>query len=72
MLAWGGWIDPAIHLVEVATGRERHVLQGDKGRILALTFSGDARMLVSGSEDTTALVFWSGRFAGSVERLVFR
>jgi len=57
MLAWGGWIDPAIHLVEVATGRERHVLRGHKGRILSLTFSADARMLVSGSEDTTALVW---------------
>src|SRR5262249_9341424 len=57
MLAWGGWIDPAVHLVEVATGQERHLLRGHKGRILSLTFSADARTLVSGSEDTTALVW---------------
>jgi hypothetical protein len=57
MLAWGGWNDPGIHLVEVVTGRERHVLRGHKGRILSLTFSADARMLISGSEDTTALVW---------------
>ena len=57
MLAWGGWGDPSIHFVEVATGRERHALRGHKGRILSLTFSADARMLVSGSEDTTAPVW---------------
>jgi RNA polymerase sigma factor (sigma-70 family) len=66
MLAWGGWTDPRIHLVEVVTGRERHVFRGHKGRILSLTISADARRLVSGSADTTALVWdLSGRLGES-------
>jgi RNA polymerase sigma factor (sigma-70 family) len=63
-LAWGGWRDPTIHLVEIATGQDRHRLVGHQGRVLSLTFAADGRRLVSGDEDTTALV-WD--LAGSLE-----
>ena len=57
MLAWGGWNDPRIHLIEVATGKERHTLAGTSGRVLNLSFSPDGQKLLSGSEDTTATVW---------------
>ena len=57
ILAWGGWQDPTVHLVEVATGGEHHRLLGHKGRITSLTFSGDGQALVSGGQDTTAMVW---------------
>ncbi len=57
MLAWGGWRDPTIHLVELGTGRERGTLVGHNGRVVSLAFSADGKTLVSGSEDTTALVW---------------
>jgi WD40 repeat protein len=57
MLAWVGWNEPAIHLLEVATGKERLKLDGHKGRVHSLAFSADGRTLVSGSADTTALVW---------------
>jgi RNA polymerase sigma factor (sigma-70 family) len=69
MLAWGGWRDPTIHLVEVASGRERHQLTGHKGRVYSLAFSGDGRLLVSGNEDTTALVWdLTGKGKGPLRR----
>jgi hypothetical protein len=54
--AWAGF-ERVIHLVEVATGKERLRLDGHKGRIASLAFSTDGRKLVSGSDDTTALVW---------------
>jgi hypothetical protein len=57
ILAWSGSRRPAIHLLELATGKERLVLDGHKGRVTSLVFSADGRTLVSGSEDTTALVW---------------
>jgi hypothetical protein len=57
VLAWSGWRQPAIHLLELATGRERHRFDGHKGRVTSLAFSADGRMIISGSEDTTALVW---------------
>jgi RNA polymerase sigma factor (sigma-70 family) len=57
VLAWGGWRDPTIHLVELASGKERHRLKGHKGRLTSLAFSADGRVLISGSEDTTGLVW---------------
>jgi hypothetical protein len=56
-LAWSGHRDPAIHLLEVATGRERGRLTGHRGRVETLTYSADGKVLISGSEDTTALVW---------------
>jgi WD40 repeat protein len=58
MLAWSGsFIDPTIHLLEVASGRERRRLAGHRGRITALAFSADGRRLLSGSSDTTEVVW---------------
>jgi RNA polymerase sigma factor (sigma-70 family) len=58
MLAWSGWWnDPTVHLVEVATGKDRRRFAGHTGRVLSLQFSADGTMLVSGSADTTALVW---------------
>jgi RNA polymerase sigma factor (sigma-70 family) len=56
-LVWCGWGDSVLHLVETATGRERHRLLGHKGDSQALAFSADGKVLVSGSGDTTALVW---------------
>ncbi|HTU16807.1 MAG TPA: sigma-70 family RNA polymerase sigma factor [Gemmataceae bacterium] len=56
-LAWINWIENAISLVEIATGRERHRFVGCTGRIFSLAFSVDGKMLISGSDDTTALVW---------------
>jgi RNA polymerase sigma factor (sigma-70 family) len=57
MLAWSGWQQPRIHLLELATGKERHHFDGHKARVTSLTFSSDGRTLISGSEDTTAIVW---------------
>jgi WD40 repeat protein len=56
-LAWAGWNEPTVHLVEVATGQERHRFVGQTGRVLALSFTADGTMLISGSADTTAIVW---------------
>jgi WD40 repeat protein len=63
-LAWGGKRDATLHLVELATGRERASFHGHRGPVLSLAFSADGRTLVSGSADTTALVWdLAGRLA---------
>jgi RNA polymerase sigma factor (sigma-70 family) len=63
-LAWGGKRDATLHLVELATGRERASFHGHRGQVLSLAFSADGRTLVSGSADTTALVWdLAGRLA---------
>jgi hypothetical protein len=56
-LAWGGWTDPTVHLVEVASGKDRRRFVGHRGRIIALTFSADGGLLLSGGLDTTAVVW---------------
>jgi RNA polymerase sigma factor (sigma-70 family) len=56
-LAWSGIDDPSVRLVEIASGKERHVFAGHVGRVKSLTYSADGSKLISGSEDTTALVW---------------
>jgi WD40 repeat protein len=56
-LAWSGWRQDAIHLLELATGKERIRFDGHRGGVAALAFTADGRTLVSGSADTTALVW---------------
>jgi RNA polymerase sigma factor (sigma-70 family) len=56
-LAWCGSQSPVIHVLELATGNERLRLDGHHGRVTSLVFSADGRTLVSGSDDTTALVW---------------
>jgi hypothetical protein len=65
-LAWAGWNQPTVHLVEVATGRERHRFVGHTGRVLSLSFTADGTLLISGGADTTALVWdLTGRLRGT-------
>jgi RNA polymerase sigma factor (sigma-70 family) len=56
-VAWGGKADPLVHLLDVATGNERHAFEGHSGGITLLTFSADGKKLVSGSTDCTLLVW---------------
>jgi WD40 repeat protein len=49
--------DPTIRLFDLSTGRERRRLTGHEGAVLALAFSADGRRLISGSADTTAIVW---------------
>ncbi len=57
MLAWGATGDAVVHLAEVATGRERRRLDGHRGFVSSLAFSANGERLISGSMDTTALVW---------------
>jgi RNA polymerase sigma factor (sigma-70 family) len=61
VLAWSGYNDPTIRFVEVAGGRERCRLLGHFGFVRTLTFSADGNLLLSGSGDTTALIWDLGR-----------
>ncbi len=56
-LAWAGWQEGTVYVGEVATGRERHHFTGHRGRVASLAFSADGTLLLSGGEDTTALVW---------------
>ncbi len=56
-LAWGGPRDSLVRLGEVATGQERHRFEGHRGRVESVAFSADGRFLISGADDTTALVW---------------
>jgi RNA polymerase sigma factor (sigma-70 family) len=56
-LAWCGWLDSTIHLMEVASGQERRKLAGHGGAVEALAFSREGQLLISGSTDSTALVW---------------
>ena len=56
-LAWGGWRDGTVYLGEIATGKERRRFVGHTGRIISLAFAADGQTLISGAEDTTALVW---------------
>jgi RNA polymerase sigma factor (sigma-70 family) len=47
----------SVTLWEVATGQVRRRLAGHEGDVNSLAFAGDGRTLVSGSTDTTALVW---------------
>jgi RNA polymerase sigma factor (sigma-70 family) len=66
-LAWATYRDPALRLLEVASGKERHVLDGHLGEPDSVAFSADGTTLVSGGTDTTALVWdLTGRQSGAV------
>ena len=47
----------SVHLWELSTGLERRVFPGHREPVCSLAFSPDGRFLISGSEDTTALVW---------------
>jgi WD40 repeat protein len=46
-----------IRVVEVLTGREAYRIEGFRGRVQSLAFMPDGRRLVSGMDDSTALVW---------------
>jgi WD40 repeat protein len=56
-LARTNWNNSAVTLGEIATGRVRHRFAPYTGHIFSLAFSTDGKMLISGSDDTTALVW---------------
>jgi len=56
-LAWAGPKDGVVRLTELATGKERRRLVGQHGHVNSLAFSADGKVLVSGGDDTTCLVW---------------
>ena len=52
-----GDTDGAVILYDAATGRQLRRLPGHRGRICSLVFSADGKTLLSGSADTTALLW---------------
>jgi RNA polymerase sigma factor (sigma-70 family) len=56
-LAAGDWGGGTVRFWEMATGAEFQQLAGHKGRVMGMVFSHDAKLLLTGHEDTTALVW---------------
>jgi RNA polymerase sigma factor (sigma-70 family) len=54
--------DPVIHLWDVVTGEEVGKLPGHEGGVVSLAFTADGERLISGSLDTTALVWNVGKY----------
>jgi hypothetical protein len=57
VIASGGY-DKTVRLSDVQTGKMIRVLEGHSGPVIALTYSRDGKMIVTGSEDATAKI-WS-------------
>lgn len=58
ILAWtNSSNDSTIHFVDVASRKEIHQIKGHRGTVKCLSFSADGKLLASGSEDTTGLVW---------------
>jgi WD40 repeat protein len=58
----------SICLWEAATGQERHRFQGHEAGITSIAFARDGQLLISGSHDTTALVWDSTGFTTDERR----
>ncbi len=56
-VAWGGRHEGSAWLGEIASGAARHRLVGHGDRVQSLSWSADGSILVTGSDDTTALVW---------------
>jgi WD40 repeat protein len=63
-----GDVNCSIRLLDVATGHISSTLKGHVGQILSLAFSDDGRRLISGSADTTALIWDVPRIASENDR----
>jgi WD40 repeat protein len=59
----GGTLDTAIHLWEIATGKELQRLEGHQEEVWSIAFTRDGRTLASGSADGTALLWEVQRLA---------
>jgi WD40 repeat protein len=55
-LASGGE-DRLVRLWELSSGKEVHHLKGHQGSVSSLAFTDDGHFLVSGTRDTTALLW---------------
>jgi WD40 repeat protein len=66
------WVDSTndsrIHFYEIEKRKEAHCLVGHRGRVTSLAFSADGMRLLSGSEDTTALVWDVPRIVKNLNR----
>jgi WD40 repeat protein len=60
--------DNSIRLWDVATGRELSPLRGHHGVVQSLAFFPDGKRLLSGSSDTTALVWELSTVQGRQDR----
>jgi hypothetical protein len=56
-LASADWTGGTVHLWEVATGQEFQQFVGHQGRAFNMAFSADGTLLLTGNDDTTALVW---------------
>jgi RNA polymerase sigma factor (sigma-70 family) len=56
-LAWGGYADGTVRLVELSTGRLRQQFVGHRGQVSWLAFSAAGDRLLTCSADTTALLW---------------
>src|SRR5262249_45313054 len=54
----------AVVLLDLATGNEVGLLEGHRGKITCLTPHDEGRLLLSGSEDSTAITWNVGRALG--------
>jgi WD40 repeat protein len=57
LLAWADDYYPIIHLFDVAAWKVVHQLRGHRGQVRCLAFSQDSKLLASGRDDDTVLVW---------------
>jgi len=60
--------DCRIRIWDMANGNEVGVIQGYRGRVSSLAFAPDSKRLISGMDDTTALVWDLALLAGRAQR----
>lgn len=65
-----GWKEkpPKIHLVDLTTGKQIHILTGHEFEVMSLAFSPEGKMLYSGSKDTS-IGIWDVEKGKEVKRL---
>jgi RNA polymerase sigma factor (sigma-70 family) len=66
--ALAAWSQDEIHVFDLPSANELPVLRGHRGFVSGLAFSGDGKRLVTGSYDTTALVWDMARLMPTVQK----